>query len=213
MKKLKAFNKIFFSPDLPTDLVLFNIITITGFIGGITTIPFNILNGMSTILTAVIVVSIIIDGVCIYMANFRNYLKNSTIAVCFAVAIGLFPVMFFVTGGINSGMLCWFSMGIIFIFMLLDGMDFVFMLLTDVAIVSGCYAISYYHPEYIVNLESRQSVFFDVVQSLLICSFAIGSIIKFQRNIYDKLYKQAAINNDDLLEIPGIQPDCVNLLR
>ena len=200
MKKLKAFNKIFFSPDLPTDLVLFNIITITGFIGGITTIPFNILNGMSTILTAVIVVSIIIDGVCIYMANFRNYLKNSTIAVCFAVAIGLFPVMFFVTGGINSGMVCWFSMGIIFIFMLLDGMDFVFMLLTDVAIASGCYAISYYHPEYIVNLESRQSVFFDVVQSLLICSFAIGSIIKFQRNIYDKLYKQAAINNDDLLE-------------
>ena len=200
MKKLKAFNKIFFSPDLPTDLVLFNIITITGFVGGITTIPFNILNGMSTVLTAVIVVSIIIDGVCIYMANFRNYLKNSTIAVCFAVAIGLFPVMFFVTGGINSGMVCWFSMGIIFIFMLLDGMDFVFMLLTDVAIVSGCYAISYYHPEYIVNLESRQSVFFDVVQSLLICSFAIGSIIKFQRNIYDKLYKQAAINNDDLLE-------------
>ena len=200
MKKLKAFNKIFFSPDLPTDLVLFNIITITGFIGGITTIPFNILSGMSTILTAVIVVSIIIDGVCIYMANFRNYLKNSTIAVCFAVAIGLFPVMFFVTGGINSGMVCWFSMGIIFIFMLLDGMDFVFMLLTDFAIVAGCYAISYYHPEYVVNLESRQSVFFDVVQSLMICSFATGAIIKFQRHIYDKLYKQAAINNDDLLE-------------
>ncbi|WP_051194969.1 ATP-binding protein [Pseudobutyrivibrio ruminis] len=200
MKKLKAFNKIFFSPDLPTDLVLFNIITITGFLGGIITIPFNILNGMSGILTAVIIVSIIIDGVCIYMANFRNYLKNSTIAVCFAVAIGLFPVMFFVTGGINSGMVCWFSMGIIFIFMLLDGMDFVFMLLTDVAIVAGCYAISYYHPEYVVNLESRQSVFFDVVQSLMICSFATGAIIKFQRNIYDKLYKQAAINNDDLLE-------------
>lgn len=200
MKKLKAFNKIFFSPDLPTDLVLFNIITITGFVGGITTIPFNILNGMSTVLTAVIVVSIIIDGVCIYMANFRNYLKNSTIAVCFAVAIGLFPVMFFVTGGINSGMVCWFSMGIIFIFMLLDGMDFVFMLLTDFAIVAGCYAISYYHPEYVVNLESRQSVFFDVVQSLMICSFATGAIIKFQRHIYDKLYKQAAINNDDLLE-------------
>lgn len=200
MKKLKAFNKIFFSPDLPTDLVLFNIITITGFVGGITTIPFNILNGMSTVLTAVIVVSIIIDGVCIYMANFRNYLKNSTIAVCFAVSIGLFPVMFFVTGGINSGMVCWFSMGIIFIFMLLDGMDFVFMLLTDFAIVAGCYAISYYHPEYVVNLESRQSVFFDVVQSLMICSFATGAIIKFQRHIYDKLYKQAAINNDDLLE-------------
>ena len=62
--------------------------------------------------------------------------------------------MFFVTGGINSGMVCWFSMGIIFIFMLLEGMDFLFMLLTDVAIIVGCYVISYYHPEYVGCLEN-----------------------------------------------------------
>ncbi len=200
MEKLKKLNKQFFGQDLPTDLVLFNIITCIGFVGGIVTIPFNIANGMSSVLTVTIAVSIVIDGICIYMANYKNRLKNATIAVCFVVAIALFPVMFFVTGGISSGMVCWFSMGIIFIFMLLDGMDFVFMLLTDVAIIIGCYAISYYHPEYVVNLNTRQSVFFDVVQSLLISAFAIGLIIKFQRNIYDRLYKQAAINNDDLLE-------------
>ena len=200
MNKLRAFQKKFFSPDLPIDLVLFNIITIVGFIGGIITIPFNIINGLSGLLTAVILVSIVIDAVCIYMANYMNRLKNSTIAVCFVVGIALFPVMFFVTGGINSGMVCWFSMGLIFIFMLLDGMDFLFMLLTDVAIIIGCYVISYYHPEYVLSLQSEQSVFFDVVQSLMVSAFAIGSIIKFQRSIYEKLYRQAAINNDDLLE-------------
>ena len=200
MKALKKFQKRFFSQDLPTDLVLFNIITVTGFIGGSITIPFNIINGMSGVLTVVILVSIIIDGICVYMANFKNQLKNSTIAVCFVVGIGLFPVMFFVTGGINSGMVCWFSMGIIFIFMLLEGMDFLFMLLTDVAIIVGCYVISYYHPEYVVSLVSKRSVFVDVVQSLMISAFAIGCIIKFQKNIYDRLYKQASINNDDLLE-------------
>ncbi|WP_052169774.1 ATP-binding protein [Pseudobutyrivibrio ruminis] len=200
MNKLKAFQKKFFSPDLPIDLVLFNIITIVGFIGGVITIPFNIINGMSGILTAVIIVSVVIDAVCIYMANYMNRLKNSTIAVCFVVGIALFPVMFFVTGGINSGMVCWFSMGLIFIFMLLDGMDFLFMLLTDVAIIIGCYVISYYHPEYVVSLQTKRSVFFDVVQSMMISAFAIGSIIKFQRSIYEKLYRQAAINNDDLLE-------------
>ena len=200
MNKLKAFQKKFFSPDLPIDLVLFNIITIVGFIGGVITIPFNIINGMSGILTAVIIVAVVIDAVCIYMANYMNRLKNSTIAVCFVVGIALFPVMFFVTGGINSGMVCWFSMGLIFIFMLLDGMDFLFMLLTDVAIIIGCYVISYYHPEYVVSLQTKQSVFFDVVQSMMISAFALGSIIKFQRSIYEKLYRQAAINNDDLLE-------------
>ncbi len=200
MKRLIQFVKHFFSPDLPTDLILFNIITIVGFFGGAITIPFNVFNGMSPVLSMVIVVSIIIDGICIYMANYKNRLKNSTIAICFVVGIGLFPVMFFVTGGINSGMVCWFLLGIVFIFMLLEGMDFVFMLLTDVAIVIGCYIISYYHPDYVIELDSRKSVFFDVVQSLMVTAFTIGFIVKFQKSIYVGLYKQASINNDDLLE-------------
>ena len=200
MKKLLKFIGHFFSPDLPTDLILFNIITVIGFIGGIIAIPFNLINHTSVALSVVISISILIDGICIYTANYKNKLKNSTIAVCFVVGIGLFPVMFFLTGGINSGMVCWLSMGIIFIFMLLDGMDFVFMLLTDVAIVVGCFVISYYHPDYVIELESEKSVFIDVVQSLLLSAFAIGSIIKFQKSIYVGLYKQASINNDDLLE-------------
>ena len=200
MEFINKIQKKFFSPDLPTDLVLFNIITIVGFIGGLVAIPFNMATSSSGILTIVIAISMVINVICIYMANYRNQLKNSTIAVCFVVGIGLFPVMFFLTGGINSGMVCWFSMAIIFIFMLLDGMDFLFMLLTDVAIIIGCYVISYYHPEYVISLDSKKSVFFDVVQSLLISALAIGAIVKFQKNIYDRLYKQASINNDDLLE-------------
>ncbi len=200
MKKVFSFLGHFFSPDLPTDLILFNIITVIGFLGGIVAIPFNIINDTSVALTVVISVALVIDAVCIYTANYCNKLKNSTIAVCFVVGIGLFPVMFFLTGGINSGMVCWFSMGIIFIFMLLDGMDFVFMLLTDVAIVVGCYVVSYYHPDYVIGMESQRGFYFDVVQSLIISAFAIGAIIKFQKSIYVGLYKQASINNDDLLE-------------
>lgn len=200
LKKLLAFIRHFFSPDLPTDLILFNIITIIGFMGGIVAIPFNLVNSASPALTLVILISIVIDVICIYMANYKNRLKNATIAVCFVVGVAIFPVMFFLTGGINSGMACWFSLGLIFIFMLLDGMDFVFMLLTDIAIIIGCYVISYYHPDYVIRLDTTQSVFFDVIQSMLISSFAIGAIIKFQKSIYVSLYKQASINNDDLLE-------------
>ena len=179
---------------------MFNIITVIGFIGGLLAIPVNAVNGTTPALTVVIMIACINDGVCIYMANYRNRLKNATIAVCFTVGIGLFPVMFFLTGGINSGMVCWLSMGIVFVFMLLEGMDFVFMLLTDIAIIIGCFVISYYHPEYVIKLDSTRSVYIDVVQSLLISALAVGSIIKFQKSIYVNLFKQAAINNDDLLE-------------
>jgi len=198
--KFKELNRQFFGSDLPTELVLFNIITITGFIGAVITIPFNVINGSSILLTVVIVVAAVIDAICIYMANRKNRLKNSTIAVCFVVSIALFPLMFFVTGGINSGMSCWFCMGIVFIFMLLDGMDFLFMLLTDIAIIVGCYIIAYIHPEYVIELPNPESIYFDVVQALLVSGFAIGFIVKFQKSVYSKLYKQASINNDDLLE-------------
>ena len=200
MGKFKELNRQFFGSDLPTELVLFNIITITGFIGAVITIPFNVINGSSILLTVVIVVAAVIDAICIYMANRKNRLKNSTIAVCFVVSIALFPLMFFVTGGINSGMSCWFCMGIVFIFMLLDGMDFLFMLLTDIAIIVGCYIIAYIHPEYVIELPNPESIYFDVVQALLVSGFAIGFIVKFQKSVYSKLYKQASINNDDLLE-------------
>jgi len=200
MKKLKSLYKTFFSADLPTNVVMFNIITIIGFIGGLIALPFNVANHLPFVLTLTILVAIVVDLICIYLANFKNQLRNSTVAVCFVVIIIILPVMFFTTGGINSGIVCWFSMGLIFIFMLLDGMDFIFMLLTDAAVIVGCYVISYFHPEYVMDLTSRKAVFSDVIQALFITSTATGVIVKFQANIYNKLYAIAETNNDDLLE-------------
>ena len=200
MKKLGKIYNVFFSTELPTELVLFNIITVMGFAGGVLSVPFNMLSGMPVIQEAAIVAAVLIDAGCIYAANFRNQLRNSTIIICFAVAIVLFPIMYFTGGGIHSGMVCWFSLGMIYIFMLLDGMDFFFMLLTDVAVIFGCLIVSYYHPDYVISLSTDLSIYIDVIQSLLITTVAIGVIIKFQVNIYSKLYSMAEINNDELLE-------------
>lgn len=199
MKRIQAFIKKFFSHDLPTDLVMFNIITFMGLVGGILTIPFNFLNGLPVFESLAIAIAVVVDLICINEANFKKQLRNSTIAICFVVAIILFPIMYFTTGGINSGMVCWFSVGILFIFMLLDGMDFFFMLMTDVAVILGCYIVSYYHPEYVTNLRTTSMIYIDVVQSLLITSIAVGLIIKFQTSIYTRMYSAAENNNDQLL--------------
>ncbi|MCR4695171.1 MAG: response regulator [Pseudobutyrivibrio sp.] len=198
--KLKGIYKKFFGADLPIDLVMFNIVTFMGLTGGLLALIFNLLNHVTTALTATVIAAIAVDCVCIYMANYKNHVRNSAIAVVFMVAVVLLPVMFFNTGGVNSGIVCWFSMGLVFIFLLLDGMDFLFMLLTDIAVIVGCYVIGYVHPEYIIPLESDKAVFIDVLESMFITVGAIGIIIKFQASIYNKLYSDVAVNNDDLLE-------------
>lgn len=74
------------------------------------------------------------------------------------------------------------------------------MLLTDIAVILGCYIVSYYHPEYIVPLSTDLAIYTDVVQALFITAIVIGVIIKFQTGVYNKLYTEAENNNDDLLE-------------
>lgn len=200
MKIIKGFYKTFFSADLPTDLIMFNIITIIGFVGGLIALPFNLLNHLPISLFVTIVVAIIVDTISIYMANFKNQLRNSTIMLCFVIIIILLPVMFFTTGGIDSGLVCWFSIGFVFIFMLLDGMDFFFLILTDAAVIIGCYVVSYFHPEYVQEISSVRGRYFDVVQAMFITSIAMGIIAKFQGSVYHKLYSIAETNNDDLME-------------
>ncbi len=199
MKLTETFKKNFFGSDLPTDLVVFNIITFLGLLGGLISIPFNIINHIHPMLTITVALAAIITGICIYIANSKRQLRNATITVCFVLGIILFPVMYFTSGGISCGMVCWFSLGILFIFMLLDGPDFIFMLVTDIGIILCCYIVSYYHPEYVQPVESTAAIYGDVVQSLLITSLAIGTIIKFQTNVYHKLYEDIADNNDQLM--------------
>lgn len=200
MKKLENLYIKFFGKHLPTELILFNIIAVMGAVGALLTIPFNFLNHVSMALTISIFIAIAVAVGCFYAANYKNQLRNSVICLCFIVTIIMFPVMYFTSGGINSGMVCWFSLGILFIFLLLDGMDFFFMLLTDIAVILGCYIVSYYHPEYIVPLSTDLAIYTDVVQALFITALVIGVIIKFQTGVYNKLYTEAENNNDDLLE-------------
>lgn len=124
MKKLENLYIKFFGKHLPTELILFNIIAVMGAVGALLTIPFNFLNHVSMALTISIFIAIAVAVGCFYAANYKNQLRNSVICLCFIVTIIMFPVMYFTSGGINSGMVCWFSLGILFIFLLLDGMDF-----------------------------------------------------------------------------------------
>lgn len=199
MRLVEAFKEKFFGPKLSRDLVVFNIITFLGLLGGLVSVPFNIFNHIHLMLTITDLLGVVIAGICIYIANCKNQLRNATITICFVVCIILFPVMYFTSGGISCGMVCWFLLGIVFIFMLLEGTDFIFMLVTDIGIIICCYIVSYFHPEYVLQLEDTGVIYADVVQSLLITSLSIGAIIKFQANIYHKLYADIADNNDQLM--------------
>lgn len=112
--------------------------------------------------------------------NLAAFVMGALINVC------LFPIMFFVSGGIESGATVWFVLGIVYVFLLFSGKHLYIMLgLTCLADLITYY-VAYRHPEWIIPMKDMTAVFTDSFQAVVMVGFTSGVIFKF----YDKLYEK-----------------------
>ncbi len=200
MNLAKKIHKTFFSAELPIKLVTFNIILIIALASGVVAVVLNIVEGMPPLQTMFTFLAIIFGFFCLWLANYKSKVGTASVLVCFFMDILTFPIIFFTGGGINCGMASWFTIGLLFIFMLLDGIDFFFMLLIDIACIITCFLMQYYSPWMVTPIDMGITRYVDVIYSLLSTTIAVGAIIKFQTGVYNKLFKKAEANNDELLE-------------
>lgn len=112
--------------------------------------------------------------------NFAAIIMGVLINVC------LFPIMFFVSGGIESGATVWFVLGLVYVFLLFSGKYLYLMLavtcLSDITV----YYLAFRYPEWIIPMEDITAVFVDSFQAVIMVGFASGIIFKF----YDRLYEK-----------------------
>ena len=121
----------------------------------------------------------------------------SAIVIVFVITLMAFPMMFFTSGGAYSGMGFWFGLGMIFSFLLIDGMFCYVMLAVQIIMVVACYIVSYKYPELVIPLANERSVYVDMLQSLIIFGIVIGSIVRFQNAVYKcKLEEIEQINEE-----------------
>ena len=161
-------------------LVLFNVMVVIAVLGGV----FSIIMAMASLLPVqpvpFFIVAILIAAFTFYLANYKGRLGVASNFMVIVICFFLFPSIFFSQGGIESGMSSWFALGILFIFLLLDGVNFVVMLSLDAIVTIGCYWISYKYPQLVHGQMLRASFFLDVVQSIFVTTVAVGLIVKVQ---------------------------------
>lgn len=121
-----------------------------------------------------------------FLATFK-YNKTEIAAVLMGIVIitGLFPCMFFLSGGISGGATVWFVLGVFYVFIMFSGKRLVFFFVFMTFIDAGTYVCGYLHPEWIVPMESRLAEFLDSFFAVVAVGIVIGSIIKFQMKIYE----------------------------
>lgn len=202
MKKCVDFIRSFYNVGVNgMRLVLFNVMVTIGVVGAVVSI---LLSGVAVFPMEQMPLLFVTIGVVLfpfYLANYKGKIGVASNFLVVFVDFCLFPILFFLQGGIESGMANWFAFGILFIFLLLEGTNFVIMLLLDAFVIFFCYMVAYYHPQVIRYQMHQDSFYVDVVQSIYITTLAIGLIFKVQNRIRKRQAQLMDEKTKELVEV------------
>lgn len=96
----------------------------------------------------------------------------------------LFPGAFLFGGGAESGNPIWMLLGLVLVFLLLDGWRFVLVAVVSTASIIGTYILSEVKPGLLTPLHNRHLVRMDSVFCLLVVGGIVGILFRFQNTIY-----------------------------
>jgi signal transduction histidine kinase/CheY-like chemotaxis protein len=186
MKIVRKFvQKYIFSETLDFKLRILNMVYTLGAFACLAAIIARVIEGVSPIAqiaTTGILVSILF---MFYFNNrFRMYTLGSWLTATILGNI-LFPINFFALGGIGGGLPIYFALSIVIVFILARGRSFVVLMIIHLLVISVCFFIDYYFPEWTIPITTAQ-MYGEKIQALLISGFFVGLVIKFQNYLYKR---------------------------
>ncbi|MCL2480619.1 MAG: GAF domain-containing protein, partial [Spirochaetaceae bacterium] len=188
MKKLKQYFLRFSTHnELPFDARILYFVCFLGALAAIVAIIARIIEGMPliTISTMVFIFTIIIGLLLLPLKHSKitSYLK---IIVLYGLGLLVCPVVFFTSGGADSGMAAYFVLVIILDFLLLKGAARIGALIVTSAVTILSYIATIFLgwdvlPTGGMNATQR---FIDNMQSIFVTGFFLGAVILFQNRLY-----------------------------
>ena len=190
MKQIKRIMHEMMREELDIQHKLLNLMLSAAFCGGMIALIIGVVIRLELIALLVVAILIFVVGFSLWMANVK---KMPQIGAILIVSIGnmvLFPMMYFTSGGVYSGMPMWMLMALIFAWLVLSGRWCAVMCIVNTLMVAGCMLVEMCYPQTVVPIEKRTGVFFDVIQSTVIVSCILGGLFKYQTYVYEKQRKQ-----------------------
>jgi signal transduction histidine kinase/CheY-like chemotaxis protein len=179
----KSLNHYLFSDDLPMQGRMLNLTCAFGLGAVIIATLSHIAEGSSVYAIYILLTMVLVIVVVTWLFNkYRHYTLGSWLAV---VSLGdiLFPLLFLVTGGSNSGMAAHFVLGITLCFMLIQGKGLALLVTIQIAVIFACYLTQAFHPE-IFWMPTDYQRYVNLLQTILVSGLFIGFVLIFQMRIY-----------------------------
>ncbi|MDR2529566.1 MAG: response regulator [Synergistaceae bacterium] len=179
----KLIQRCVLSEELPLSARLTNLVYLVGLVTATVAAVARGVIVNSTALNLVMLTIALSVAVLFYVCNrFSLHTLGSWLTLILLGNV-LFPLTFFLLGGVNSGMPAYFVLSIVIIFLLAKGKAMIVLLSAHIVWIAACYYISYRFPWLVTRLRLEQR-YLDVIQSFVVSGLFIGSVIKFQEKVY-----------------------------
>lgn len=179
-----------FREELEIRFKLLNLILLAAFFGGCVSFLVSTFIGVHISSSVTMALVIFVVGFTLWMANKKNKPQKAAVILVVAANMIIFPIMYFTSGGMNSGMPIWLVLGLIFSWLLLTEKACLVMYVLNVVVVFICVLIEIYYPQMVVPLEGKTAPYWDMLQSMIVVTCILGLIFKYQTYVYEKKKEQ-----------------------
>ncbi|MDR0347725.1 MAG: hypothetical protein LBH56_05060, partial [Coriobacteriales bacterium] len=193
MQRIRGFiDRYIFSEELALEARILNMVICFGVATTILSTVARVIERVSPLAIAtllVILASIILTFVLINRCRLHALAVPITLTILGNV---LLPILFFINGGMSSGLAAYFVMSIVLMFVLSQGVVRAALIISQILVILICYLISIADIPIIpiTELTPFQS-FVEIVQSIFVVGAFIGLVAWFQRHIYDDEKRRA----------------------
>ncbi len=198
---LEKIKNIFYKGSMDIRERLFRLILLTGFAVSVIAIVAGV--ALEDPLVNAIPVFALLVVIMIAMAATFRYHKVEFAIVLFALfaICGIFPFVFFSSGGIESGATVWFVLGLLYIFIMFRGKKLILFLTITLMVDTGTYIFAYFHSDLINPLGSKSAVYYDSLFAVVTVSVAVGIIMRFQLRAYEKERERTMAQKEEIERI------------
>ena len=154
--------KRYLNKDFPFRVRLLNVTLLSAFaLGIIETISSAIYGAPLISIIVTLILTLMMHFILIIMEKTKKY------EICATIAVGLcnlimMPLIYFTSGGKDGGMSLFFTLGIIFTFLLLEKKLLIISVIIELINYEAIIAISYYYPQYVVPFKEKSIGFTEI---------------------------------------------------
>ncbi len=156
--------------------------------------------GVTPVVLFALVSMCVVAGIALYVAVEQQQTKQASWALVLIYNIVLFPLVFVMSGGVESGTPVWLVLGLVYIFVLFKGRDVVIAIAISLLSFVATYLFSYTHTEFVMSV-SREYSYLDSYITLMVVSIFIGTLMRIQFTTYDKERRLAQQQKEEIEQI------------